>query len=214
MSVVDEQKTNLLKEQVVNSVPPVYSIDSSITTDVIDGITEMFLTVIKSRTEEILEQSDDDEIEQSDPSLIIIQLTKSEQIQKIRSSVLFSTISTSAIEVLVEISNTDKKNETNFLTQIEFEAKNKANEILSKGISNENLNQQRQSIVSSPPTLNLPSELYAIVPEARISSMVGEIIGENLIANQKLEDELWNEQKERAKESVENVTVQFFKDEL
>ena len=214
LSVVDEQKTNLLKDEAVNNVPPVYSLDTSVTTDVIDGITEMFLTVIKSRTDEILEQSDDGEIEQSNPNLIIIQLTKSEQIQKIRSSILFSTISTSAIEVLVEISNTDKNNESNFLTQIEFEAKNKANEILSKGISNENLNQQRQSIVSNSPTLNLPSELYAIVPEARISSMVGEIIGENLIANQKLEDELWNEQKERAKESVENVTVQFFKDEI
>jgi len=214
LSVVDEQKTNLLKDEAVNNVPPVYSLDTSVTTDVIDGITEMFLTVIKSRTDEILEQSDDGEIEQSNPNLIIIQLTKSEQIQKIRSSILFSTISTSAIEVLVEISNNDRNNETNFLTQIEFEAKNKANDILSTGISNENLNQQRQSIVSNSPTLNLPSELYAIVPEARISSMVGEIIGENLIANQKLEDELWNEQKERAKESVENVTVQFFKDEI
>ena len=146
LSVVDEQKTNLLKDEAVNNVPPVYSLDTSVTTDVIDGITEMFLTVIKSRTDEILEQSDDGEIEQSNPNLIIIQLTKSEQIQKIRSSILFSTISTSAIEVLVEISNTDKNNETNFLTQIEFEAKNKANEILSKGISNENLNHRNLSL--------------------------------------------------------------------
>ena len=214
LSVVDQKKTDILKEEAISNVPPVYSIDSSITTDVIDGVTEMFLTVIKSRTEEILDQSDDEELEQSDPNLIIINLTKSEQIQKIRSSVLFSTISTSAIEVLVEVSNIDKNNETNFLTQIEFEAKNKANEILSKGISNESLNQQRQSIVSNPPTLNLSSELYAIVPEARISSTVGEIIGENLIANQKLEDELWNEQKARAEDAVENVTVQFFKDEI
>ena len=214
LSVVDQKKTDILKEEAISNVPPVYSIDSTITTDVIDGVTEMFLTVIKSRTEEILEQSEDEELEQSDPNLIIINLTKSEQIQKIRSSVLFSTISTSAIEVLVEVSNTDKNNETNFLTQIEFEAKNKANEILSKGISNESLNQQRQSIVSNPPTLNLSSELYAIVPEARISSTVGEIIGENLIANQKLEDELWSEQKARAEDAVENVTVQFFKDEI
>jgi membrane-associated HD superfamily phosphohydrolase len=44
--------------------------------------------------------------------------------------------------------------------------------------------------------------------------MVGEIIGENLIANQKLEDELWNEQKAKAEDAVENVTVQFFKDEI
>ena len=192
LTVIDEEKTNSLKDEAVNNVAPVYSIDTSVATDVIDGITEMFLTVIKSRTEEILEQSDDEELEQSEPNLIIIELTKSEQIQNIRSSLLFSTISTSAIEVLVEISNTDKNNETNFLTQIEFEAKKKANEFLSKGVSNENLNQQRQSIVSNPPTLNLSSELYAIVPEARISSTVGEIIAENLIANQKLEEELWN----------------------
>ena len=213
LTVIDENKTNSLKDEAINNVAPVYSIDTSVATDVIDGITEMFLTVIKSRTEEILEQSDDEELEQSEPNLIIIELTKSEQIQNIRSSLLFSTISTSAIEVLVEISNTDKNNETNFLTQIEFEAKKKANEFLSKGVSNENLNQQRQSIVSNPPTLNLPSELYAIVPEARISSTVGEIIAENLIANQKLEEELWNEQKDKAAEGIENVTIQFFKDE-
>ena len=214
LTVIDEDKTNSLKDEAVKNVAPVYSIDTSVATDVIDGITEMFLTVIKSRTEEILEQSDDEELEQSEPNLIIIELTKSEQIQNIRSSLLFSTISTSAIEVLVEISNTDKNNETNFLTQIEFEAKNKANEFLSKGVSNENLNQKRQSIVSNPPTLNLPSELYAIVPEARISSTVGEIIAENLIANQKLEEELWNEQKDKAAEAIENVTIQFFKDEI
>ena len=214
LTVVDENATNSLIDKAISSVPPVYSLDSSITTDVIDGITEMFLTVIKSRTEEILEQNEDDELEQSDPNVVVIELTKSEQIQNIRSSVLFSTISTSAIEVLVEISNTDKINNTNFLTQIEFEAKNKANEFLSKGIGNENLNQQRQTIVSNPPTLNLSSELYAIVPEARISSTVAEIIAENLIANQKLEEELWNEQKEKAAESIENVTVQFFKDEV
>ena len=214
LTVIDEDKTNSLKDEAINNVAPVYSIDTSVATDVIDGITEMFLTVIKSRTEEILEQSNDEELEQSEPNLVIIELNKSEQIQNIRSSLLFSTISTSAIEVLVEISNTDKNNETNFLTQIEFEAKKKANEFLSKGVSNENLNQQRQSIVSNPPTLNLPSELYAIVPEARIISTVGEIIAENLIANQKLEEELWNEQKDKAAEAIENVTIQFFKDEV
>ena len=214
LTVIDEEKTNSLKDEAVTNVAPVYSIDTSVATDVKNGITEMFLTVSKSRTEEKLGQNNDEELEQSEPNLIIIELTKSEQIQNIRSSLLFSTISTSAIEVLVEISNTDKNNETNFLTQIEFEAKNKANEFLSKGVSNENLNQQRQSIVSNPPTLNLPSELYAIVPEARISSTVGEIIAENLIANQKLEEELWNEQKDKAAEAIENVTIQFFKDEI
>jgi putative nucleotidyltransferase with HDIG domain len=214
LSVIDENATKSLIDKAVSNVPPVYSIDSSISNDVIEGITEMFITVIKSRTEETLEQNEDEELEQSDPTVVIIELTKTEQIQKIRSSVLFSTISTSAIEVLVEISNTDKNNNTNYLTQIEFEAKNKANEFLSKGIGNENLNQQRQSIVSNPPTLNLSSQLYAIVPEARISSTVAEIIAENLIANEKLEEELWNDQKDKVAESIENVTVQFFKDEL
>jgi putative nucleotidyltransferase with HDIG domain len=214
LSVVDENATKSLIDKAVSNVPPVYSIDSSITTDVIEGITEMFITVIKSRTEETLEQNEVEELEQSDPTVVIIELTKTEQLQKIRSSVLFSTISTSAIEVLVEISNTDKNNNTNYLTQIEFEAKNKANEFLSKGIGNENLNQQRQSIVSNPPTLNLSSQLYAIVPEARISSTVAEIIAENLIANQKLEEELWNDKKDKVAESIENVTVQFFKDEI
>ncbi len=214
LSVVDENATKSLIDKAVSNVPPVYSIDSSISNDVIEGITEMFITVIKSRTEETLEQNEVEELEQSDPTVVIIELTKTEQLQKIRSSVLFSTISTSAIEVLVEISNTDKNNNTNYLTQIEFEAKNKANEFLSKGIGNENLNQQRQSIVSNPPTLNLSSQLYAIVPEARISSTVAEIIAENLIANQKLEEELWNDQKDKVAESIENVTVQFFKDEI
>ena len=61
LSVVDENATRSLQDQAKNNVAPVYSIDSSITTDVIDGITEMFLTVIKSRTNEILQQSEDGE---------------------------------------------------------------------------------------------------------------------------------------------------------
>ena len=78
--VVDESATKALQDEAISNVPPVYSIDSSITTDVIDGITEMFLTVIKSRTEERLEQSEDDELEQSDPNLIIIELSKSDAV--------------------------------------------------------------------------------------------------------------------------------------
>ena len=116
LSVVDEGATKSLQDEAISNVQPVYSIDSSITTDVIDGITEMFLTVIKSRTEEILEQNEDEELEQSDPNVIIIELTKSEQIQKIRSSVLFSTISTSAIEVLIEISK-QITNETSIIIE-------------------------------------------------------------------------------------------------
>jgi putative nucleotidyltransferase with HDIG domain len=44
--------------------------------------------------------------------------------------------------------------------------------------------------------------------------MVGEIVGENLVANQKLEEELWNDQKNKASENIEPVNVQFFKDEI
>ena len=83
LSVIDENATNSLKDKAKSNVAPVYSLDSSVTTDVIDGITEMFLTVIKSRTEEILEQSEDGELEESDPNLVIIELTKSDQIKKI-----------------------------------------------------------------------------------------------------------------------------------
>ena len=44
--------------------------------------------------------------------------------------------------------------------------------------------------------------------------MVGEIVAENLVANQKLEEELWNDQKNKASENIESVNVQFFKDEI
>jgi putative nucleotidyltransferase with HDIG domain len=181
---------------------------------VIDGITEMFLTVIKARTEEVLITDDESNPEESSSTVTIVDLSKVDQISKIKSSLLFSTISTSAIEVLVEISNIDKDNSSNFLTQIEFESKNQANRLLSNGINNENLNQIRQTIVQTPPNLNLPSELYVIVPEARVRAMVGEIVAENLIANQKLEEELWNDQKNKTSESIEAVNVQFFKDEI
>ncbi len=191
LTVVDEQKTEELKEDARNNVAPVYSIDSKINVSVIDGITEMFLTVIKARTEEVLVTDNESNPENPQSIVEIVELSKVEQIEKVQSSLLFSTISTSAIEVLIEISNLDNLNSSNFLTQIEFEAKSQADKFLSNGINNENLNQIRQTIVQTPPNLNLPSELYVLVPEARVRSMVGEIIAENLIANQKLEEELW-----------------------
>ncbi len=187
LTVVDEQKTEELKEDARNNVAPVYSIDSKINVSVIDGITEMFLTVIKARTEEVLVTDNESNPENPQSIVEIVELSKVEQIEKVQSSLLFSTISTSAIEVLIEISNLDNLNSSNFLTQIEFEAKSQADKFLSNGINNENLNQIRQTIVQTPPNLNLPSELYVLVPEARVRSMVGEIIAENLIANQKLE---------------------------
>ncbi len=214
LTVVDEIETEKLKEEARNNVAPVYSIDNKTNTSVIDGITEMFLTVIKARTEEVLVTDDDSNPENSQSVVEIVELSKVEQIEKVQSSLLFSTISTSAVEVLVEISNLDNLNSSNFLTQIEFESKSQADKFLLNGINNENLNQIRQTIVQTPPNLNLPSELYVLVPEARVRAMVGEIIAENLIANQKLEEELWNEQKNKASDEVEEVTIQFFKDEI
>jgi len=214
ISVIDEVETQNLIDNALNNVPPVYSIDSEVNSAVIDGITDMFLTVIKARTEETLIQDEENDINESNPVVEIIQLNKIEQIEKIQDSLLFSTISTSTIEVLVEISNNDIKNGNNYLTQLEIEAKLQANKILTSGISNDSLNQIRQNIVSTPPNLNLQSEIYAIIPEARVGSAVAEIIAENLITNQKLEEELWNIQKQKAIESVQVVEVQFFKDEL
>ena len=214
ISVVDELKTQNLIDNALNNVPPVYSIDSEVNSTVIDGITDMFLTVIKARTEETLIQDDENDINETNPVVEIVQLNKIEQIEKIQTSLLFSTISTSTIEVLVVVSNYDIKNGNNYLTQLEIEAKLQANKLLTSGISNDSLNQIRQNIVSTPPNLNLQSEIYAIIPEARVGSAVAELIAENLIANQKLEEELWNIQKQKAIESVQVVEVQFFKDEL
>ena len=202
ISVVDELKTQNLIDNALNNVPPVYSIDSEVNSTVIDGITDMFLTVIKARTEETLIQDDENDINETNPVVEIVQLNKIEQIEKIQTSLLFSTISTSTIEVLVEVSNYDIKNGNNYLTQLEIEAKLQANKLLTSGISNDSLNQIRQNIVSTPPNLNLQSEIYAIIPEARVGSAVAELIAENLIANQKLEEELWNIQKQKAIESV------------
>ena len=214
ISIIDEGETENLRSEAIENVAPVYSIDTKVNVQVIDGITEMFLTVIKARTEEVLTTDDESNPEESSSTVTVVDLSKVDQISKIKSSLLFSTISTSAIEVLVEISNIDKDNSSNFLTQIEFESKNQANRLLSNGINNENLNQIRQTIVQTPPNLNLPSELYVIVPEARVRSMVGEIVAENLVANQKLEEELWNDQKNKASENIEAVVIQFFKDEI
>jgi len=214
ISVIDEIKTQNLIDNALNNVAPVYSIDSEVNSTVIDGITDMFLTVIKARTEETLIQDNENDINEANPVVEIVQLSKIEQIEKIQSSLLFSTISTSSIEVLVEVSNNDIKNGNKYLTQLEIEAKVQANKLLTSGISNDSLNQIRQNIVSTPPNLNLQSEIYAIIPEARVGSAVAEIIAENLIANQKLEEELWNIQKQKAIESVQVVEVQFFKDEL
>ena len=112
---------------------------------------------------------------------------------------------------MVEISNYDLNNKSTYLAQVELEAKKQAEEILSDGINNENLNQLRQTLVSNPPYLDLSSELYVLISENRIRSAVAEIIAENLVANQKLERALWEEQKTKLAEAVDPVIIKFLK---
>ena len=215
IEIIDEVQTEINKDNAIKSVNPIYSIDPSINDSVIKGIKDMFLTVIEARTSETLIVNDSDIVdEDSEPEVVTTSLSKIEQIEKITESLLFSTISTSTIEVLVEISNYDTQNKTNYLAQIELEAKSQANEILNKGINNENLNGLRQSLVSNPPYLDLTSDLFLLIPENRLRSTVSEIIAENLVSNQKLEEDLWDEQKQKIVDSISPVIVKFFENDL
>ena len=215
IEVIDEEQTALNKALAVESVNPIYSIDTTINDAVINGVKDMFLAVIEARISETLIVNDSDIVtENTEPEVEIKNLTKLEQIEKITESLLFSTISTSTIEVLVEISNYDLNNKSNYLAQLELEAKSQANDILNNGINNENLNGLRQSIVSNPPYLDLTSDLFLLIPENRLRSTVSEIIAENLVSNQKLEEDLWNNQKQQISDSVEPVVIKFFQNDL
>ena len=215
IEITDEEQTNINIQQAVDSVNPIYSINTDLNQTVLNGITNMFLTVIESRTDEVLVSNDEEVVgENSEPSVEIIELNKIQQIERIASSLLFSTISTANIEVLVEISNYDLQNKSAYLSQLELEAKSLANEILFIGINNDNLNQTRQNLVSSPPYLDLSSDLFALMPESRLRSSVAELIAENLIANQKLEQELWDEQKDKVANSVEPVIIKYFEEDI
>jgi len=215
IEIIDEEQTVVNKQVAIDSVNPIYSIDTKINDSVIAGIKDMFLAVIEARVSETLIVSDSDIIdENTQPEVKITNLTKLQQIKKITESLLFSTISTSTVEVLVEISNYDLVNKTNYLSQLELEAKSQANEILNNGINNENLNGLRQSIVSNPPYLDLTSDLFLLIPENRLRSTVSEIIAENLVSNQKLEEDLWNSKKQQISDSVESVIVKFFENDL
>ncbi len=146
IEIIDEDKTEKNKEIAIQSVSPIYSIDSDLNNSSINGITDMFLTVIEARTDEKLIVSEDTIVEEeSEPEVEVIDNSKIKQIANITESVLFSTISTSTIEVLVEISNYDANNKTSYLSQLEIETKTQADQILSDGINNENLNQLRQT---------------------------------------------------------------------
>jgi putative nucleotidyltransferase with HDIG domain len=215
IEIIDEEETEKNRTIASESVSPIYSIDTDLNDSVINGITEMFLTVIEARKDEKLIITEDTIVEEeSEQEVEVIDNPKIEQIANITESVLFSTISTSTVEVLVEISNYDLNNKSTYLAQVELEAKKQAEEILSDGINNENLNQLRQTLVSNPPYLDLSSELYVLIPENRIRSAVAEIIAENLVANQKLERALWEEQKTKLAEAVDPVIIKFFEGDL
>ena len=215
IEIVDEEQTDENIAKAVDSVNPIYSINTDLNQTVLNGITSMFLTVIEARTEEVLVSSDQDTVgESTEPVVEVVELNKIQQIEKIASSLLFSTISTANIEVLVEISNYDLLNKTGYLSQLELEAKSLASDILQVGINNDNLNQTRQNLVSNPPYLDLSSELFALIPESRLRSSVAELIAENLIVNQKLEQELWDEQKQKVADSIDPVIVKFFEEDI
>ena len=215
IEIIDEQQTDKNIERAVESVNPIYSINTDLNQTVLNGVTNMFLTVIESRTEEVLIAGDQEDVgEDAEPTVEIVNLNKIQQIERIASSLLFSTISTANIEVLVEISNYDLQNKSGYLSQLELEAKSLANDILLIGINNDNLNQTRQNLVSNPPYLDLSSDLFALIPESRLRSSVAELIAENLIVNQKLEQELWDEQKEKAASSVEPVIIKYFEEDI
>ena len=215
IEIVDDEQTNENIAKAVDSVNPIYSINSDLNQTVLNGITSMFLTVIEARTEEVLVSSDQDTVgESTEPEVEVVELNKIQQIEKIASSLSFSTISTANIEVLVEISNYDLLNKTGYLSQLELEAKSLASDILQVGINNDNLNQTRQNLVSNPPYLDLSSELFALIPESRLRSSVAELIAENLIVNQKLEQELWDEQKQKVSDSIDPVIVKYFEEDI
>ena len=215
IEIVDDEQTNENIAKAVDSVNPIYSINSDLNQTVLNGITSMFLTVIEARTEEVLVSSDQDTVgESTEPVVEVVELNKIQQIEKIASSLLFSTISTANIEVLVEISNYDLLNKTGYLSQLELEAKSLASDILQVGINNDNLNQTRQNLVSNPPYLDLSSELFALIPESRLRSSVAELIAENLTVNQKLEQELWDEQKQKVADSIDPVIIKYFEEDI
>ena len=177
IEIIDEQQTDINIQQAVESVNPIYSINTDLNQTVLNGVTNMFLTVIESRTDEVLIASDQEAVgENTEPTVEIVNLNKIQQIERIASSLLFSTISTANIEVLVEISNYDLQNKSSYLSQLELEAKSLANEILLIGINNDNLNQTRQNLVSNPPYLDLSSDLFALIPESRLRSSVRNLL--------------------------------------
>ena len=62
IEIIDEDQTNINIQQAVDSVNPIYSINTDLNQTVLNGITNMFLTVIESRTDEVLIASDQEAV--------------------------------------------------------------------------------------------------------------------------------------------------------
>ena len=80
IEIIDEEETEKNRTIAAESVSPIYSIDSELNDSAINGITEMFLTVIEARKDEkliitedtIVEEESEQEVEVIDLSLIHI----------------------------------------------------------------------------------------------------------------------------------------------
>ena len=95
IEIIDDDKTAINTQIAIDSVSPIYSIDTDLSNAAINGITDMFLTVIEARTDEELVITEDTIVEEeSEPEVQVIENSKIQQIAKITESVLFSTIST------------------------------------------------------------------------------------------------------------------------
>ena len=98
IEIIDEEETEKNRTIASESVSPIYSIDTDLNDSVINGITEMFLTVIEARKDEKLIITEDTIVEEeSEQEVEVIDNPKIEQIANITESVLFSTISTSCL---------------------------------------------------------------------------------------------------------------------
>ena len=84
IEIIDEEQTAINKELAIESVSPIYSIDTTINDSVIKGIKDMFLAVFEARVSETLVVGDSEVIgEEEEPEVEIVTLSKVEQIENI-----------------------------------------------------------------------------------------------------------------------------------
>ena len=76
IEIIDEEQTAINKELAIESVSPIYSIDTTINDSVIKGIKDMFLAVFEARVSETLVVSDSEVIgEEEEPEVEIVTLS-------------------------------------------------------------------------------------------------------------------------------------------